>query len=54
MEAASIGDLQESLNVVVSQTRKFLIVLISTADVEVDKLKKEVEYITDHISSEGY
>ena len=54
MEAASIGDLQEPLNAVVARTRKYLIVLIATADIQMEKLKKETEYITDHISSEGY
>ncbi len=54
MEAASIGDLQDPLIVVVSRTRKYIVVLISSAEVETDKLKREAEYITDHISSEGY
>ena len=54
MEAVSIGDLQETLNVVAARTRKYLIVLIATADIDMEKLKKEAEYITDHISSEGY
>ena len=54
MQAASIGDLQETLNVVAARTRKYLIVLIASADIDMEKLKKEAEYITDHISSEGY
>lgn len=54
LEAASIGDLHDPLSVVVSRTRKYVVVLIATADVEVNKLRKEAEYISDHISSEGY
>ncbi len=57
MTGASIharDDLQEPLNVVVSRTRKYVVVLISFIDIEMDKIIKEAQYVTDHISSEGY
>ncbi len=54
MTGTSVGDLQEPLNVVVSRTRKYVVVLISFDDIKLDKILKEAQYVTDHISSEGY